>query len=111
MSEQHETSQIHINNHQKNKRIDQESLSRIMTYGIYFSQTWPCMFFFSPGAVRHLVGTVVHPHQRFLVINARQHYDHRHVGNDQIQVAAGEAKVDGLKSKCQESGCDITVAK
>lgn len=69
------------------------------------------MFIFSPGAVRHLVGTVEHPYQCLLVINAREHYDHRCVSNDQIQVASSEVKVDGLKSKYQGSGCDITVAK
>lgn len=54
---------------------------------------------FSPGTVGHLMGTVEHPHQRFLVINARQHNDHRGVVGDQIQVVFGQVEVDGLKSK------------
>lgn len=45
------------------------------------------------------MGTVEHPHQHFLVIDARQHNDHRGVVGDQIQVVFGEVKVDGLKSK------------
>lgn len=54
---------------------------------------------FSPGAIGHLMGAVEHPHQHFLVIDARQHNDHRGVDGDQIQVVFGEVEVDGLKSK------------
>lgn len=54
---------------------------------------------FSPGTVGHLMGTVEHPHQRFLVIDAGQHNDHRGVVGDQIQVVFGQVEVDGLKSK------------
>lgn len=54
------------------------------------------------------MGTVEHAHQRLLVIDAGEHYDHRRVGNDQIQVAFGEVKVDCLKSKFQSSGCEIS---
>ena len=56
---------------------------------------------FSPCAVGHLMGAVEHAHQCLLVINARQSYDNRRVGDDQIQVVLGEVKVDCLKSKFQ----------
>lgn len=45
------------------------------------------------------MGTVEHPHQRFLVVDARQQNDHRGVVGDQIQVVFGQVEVDGLKSK------------
>ena len=51
-----------------------------------------------PSAVGHLIGTVVHAHQRLLVVQAREHDDDRGVGDDQVQVVLGEAKVDGLKT-------------
>lgn len=54
---------------------------------------------FLPGTVGHLMGAVEHPNQGFLVIDARQHNDHRCVVNDQIQVVFGEVEVDCLKSK------------
>lgn len=54
---------------------------------------------FSPRAVSHLMGTVVHAHQRLLVIDARQHQDDRRVGDNQVQVVLGEVKVDRLKSE------------
>lgn len=47
------------------------------------------------------MGAVVHSHQSLLVIDARQRYDNRRVGDDQIQVAFGEVKVDRLKAKCK----------
>lgn len=67
-----------------------------------FSHAWRMrlnIHCFSPGAIGHLMGTVEHPHQHFLVIDARQHNDHRGVVGDQIQVVFGEVEVDGLKSK------------
>lgn len=53
---------------------------------------------FLPSSVGHLVGAVVHAHQRLLVINAGKHDDDGGVGDDQVQVALGEVKVDGLKA-------------
>lgn len=55
--------------------------------------------FHLPGTVGHLMGAVEHSHQRFLVVDAGQHNDHRCVGDDQIQVVFGEVKVDCLKLK------------
>lgn len=55
--------------------------------------------FYLPRTVGHLMGAVEHPHQRFLVVDAGQHNDHRCVVNDQIQVVFGEVKVDCLKSQ------------
>lgn len=43
------------------------------------------------------MGTVEHAHQCLLIVDARQHYDDRRVGDDQIQVVLGEVKVDRLK--------------
>lgn len=43
------------------------------------------------------MSTVEHAHQSLLVIDARERYDNRGVGDDQIQVVLGEVKVDGLK--------------
>lgn len=62
----------------------------------YFPLELPHVFL--PGTVGHLVGTVEHPHQGLLVIDARQHNDHRCVVDDEIQVVFGEVKVDGLKA-------------
>lgn len=59
---------------------------------------------FSPRAVSHLMGTVEHAHQRLLVVDAREHQDHRRVGNDQVQVVFCEVEVDCLQSKCHMSG-------
>lgn len=59
----------------------------------------PFCFNSLPDTVAHLMGTVEHPHQGFLIIDARQHDDHRCVGNDQIQVVFGEVEVDCLKSQ------------
>lgn len=56
---------------------------------------------FSPAPIGHLMSTVEHAHQSLLVINARERYEDRGVGDDQIQVAFGEVKVDGLKSTFQ----------
>ena len=52
-----------------------------------------------PASIGHLVGTVEHPHQSLLVVDAREHYDNWRVGDDQIQVLLGEVKVVRLKSE------------
>lgn len=50
-----------------------------------------------PAAVGHLMSTVEHSHQGFLVVNARKSDDDGSVGSDQVQVAFGEVKINGLK--------------
>lgn len=62
---------------------------------------------FSPRAVGHLMGAVVHAHQRLLVIDAGQHQDHTRVGNNQVQVVLGEVKVDRLKSEIPILATDV----
>lgn len=48
------------------------------------------------------MSTVEHAHQRLLFIDAREHYDDRCVGDDQVQVVFGEVKVDRLKASMME---------
>lgn len=78
-------------------------INQITLYSIYdvTSASTEQFYVFSPAPVAHLMGTVEHPHQRLLVIDARERYDNRRIGDDQIQVALGEVKVDRLKSKFQ----------
>lgn len=52
------------------------------------------------------MSAVEHAHQGLLVINARQYDDNRGVGDDQVQVALGEVKVDDLKPEHQNKSTD-----